>query len=67
VLELQRTGRGLEPGQLINAYPPSATKESADGVSQRAVPADGRHEFLRTMAKQLQDVPASSTVRFRVE
>jgi hypothetical protein len=66
LLEFQRTGGRLEPGQLISVYPPFATKQSADGVSLRAVPAHERRDFLWTMAKQLQGVPPGSTIRFRV-
>ena len=48
----QEDGR-LEPGQLISVYPPFCTKESADGVSLRAVPADECHAFLWSLAEQL--------------
>jgi len=53
LLQLQREGGRLEPGQLINVYPPFCTKEAADGVSLRAVPARERHVFLRDLAAQL--------------
>ena len=39
LLQLQSEGTELEPGQLIHAYPPFCTKEAANGVSLKPVPA----------------------------
>ena len=39
LLRLQAEGVRLEPGELIHVYPPFCTKEAAQGVSVRAVPA----------------------------
>jgi hypothetical protein len=53
LLQLHQEGGRLEPGELISVYPPFCTKESADGVSLRAVPAEDRHGFLWSLAEQL--------------
>jgi hypothetical protein len=53
LLQLQQEGGRLEPGQLISVYPPFCTKEAADGVSLRAVPALERRAFLADLAAQL--------------
>ena len=39
LLQLQREGAALKPGQLLHAYPPFCTEESANGVSVKPVPA----------------------------
>jgi hypothetical protein len=67
LLQLQQEGRKLEPGELINVYPPFCMKESADGVRLRPVPALEQHAFLRDLAAQLRDVPEGASVEFRVE
>jgi hypothetical protein len=67
LLQLQQEGGKLEPGELISVYPPFCMKESADGVSLRAVPARERHAFLRDLAAQLRDIPEGASVEFRVE
>ncbi len=41
-------------------------KESADGVTLRAIPAEEQHAFLWTLAEQLKDAPPGSTVRLRL-
>ena len=53
LLQLQREGRSLEPGQLIHAYPPFCTKEAAHGVSLKAVPAAELIGFHAELAAQL--------------
>ena len=40
LVQLQKGGGLLRPGQLINAYPPFSTEQAAEGVSFRAVAAD---------------------------
>jgi len=67
LLQLQQEGGRLEPGQLINVYPPFCMKESANGVTLRPVPAHERHAFLWDLAAQVRDVPEGGTVRFRIE
>jgi hypothetical protein len=53
LLKLQSDGSGLQPGELIHAYPPFCTKEAARGVSLRAVPAQQVISFHAAMAAQL--------------
>ena len=53
LLQFQSDGGRLEPGQLINVYPPFCFKESADGVRMRAVPALEQIDFLANLARQL--------------
>jgi hypothetical protein len=41
LLQFEAEGGGhLEPGQLLSAYPPYCSRESANGVSLRAIPAE---------------------------
>lgn len=46
----EHEGGHLEPGQLLSAYPPFCTKESANGVELRAIPAADRLGFLSQLA-----------------
>jgi hypothetical protein len=56
-------GYELEPGQLLDAYPPYCSKESASGVSLRPVPAFQRLGWLASFARQLRGVPDGSRIR----
>jgi hypothetical protein len=67
LLQFQREGGRLEAGQLLAAFPPFCTKESADGVSLRAISADERRRFLADLAAQLRDVPDGGQIDFRLE
>lgn len=67
LLQFQAEGKHLEPGQLLAAFPPFCTTESADGVSLAAISADERRRFLADSAAQLRDVPEGGTINFRVE
>ena len=53
LLQLHHEGGALEPGQLIHAYPPFCTKEAAQGVSLRVVPARELIGFHAELAAQL--------------
>lgn len=66
LLQHQQDGGGLEPGQLLAAFPPFCTKESADGVSLAAIPAGERRRFLADLAAQLREVPEGGKIDFRV-
>ena len=65
--EFRASGGKLMPGQLLNVYPPFVMKESANGVSYRAVPTEERIRFLADLAAQVRGVPEGTKVRFRVE
>ncbi|MEY2562287.1 MAG: hypothetical protein QOH88_480 [Verrucomicrobiota bacterium] len=66
LVQFHRGGGQLRPGQLLSAYPPFVTKESADGVSLTAVSADERIDFLSDFARQLADVAEGEQVRIVV-
>ena len=66
-LERFRAGGGvLEPGQLLNAYPPFIMQSTGD-VSLRAISSEERIRWLADLARQLRDVPDGSRVEFQVE
>jgi hypothetical protein len=67
LLQFQQEGGRLEPGQLLAAFPPFCTKESADGVSLAAISADEQRRFLADLAAQLRDVPEGGRIDYRVE
>ena len=46
-------GGTLEPGQLLNVYPPFCTEEAKAGVSLKAVPALERLRFLADFSRQI--------------
>jgi hypothetical protein len=57
LLQFERDGGALEPGQLLAAYPPFCTKQAADGgVHLAAIPTDERRRFLAEFASQIRDV-----------
>ena len=53
LLELQRLGGRLVPGEVVHVYPPFCTAESAEGVSVRAVPIPEALSFLADFASQI--------------
>jgi hypothetical protein len=53
LLELQRNGSALAPGELIHAYPPFCTVEAENGMSLRAVPALELHAFHAAFARHV--------------
>ena len=64
LLQLINDGAVLEPGQLIHVHPPFCTKEAANGVSLRAVPAEELLAYHAELASQLP--PDGDSVRFRL-
>jgi hypothetical protein len=66
LLQFHRRGGALAPGQLLQAYPPFATSEAADGVSLRAVAADEQHAFLAAFAKAVRDTDDGGQVNIQV-
>jgi hypothetical protein len=65
--QLKQEGRSLQPGELISAYPPFCSKESANGVSLRPVPAQERLRFLADFARQIAGVADGSVVRVVID
>lgn len=51
--QFQAGGGLLQPGQLLNVFPPYCTKEAAAGVTIAAVPAEDRIRFLAGLARMI--------------
>ena len=52
LLQLHNEGTDLQPGQLINVYPPFCTNQAAQGVSLRAISTFDRLAFLADFSAQ---------------
>jgi hypothetical protein len=65
LLQFQRDGGHLQPGQLLAAYPPFCLEEAEDGVTLRALPAEERRRFLAEFAKQIRDLPDGAKIDVR--
>lgn len=63
----QGEGKSLAPGHLLSVYPPLCTKESAQVVSLKAIPARERIRYLADLAAQIRDMPNGSKVRMIVQ
>jgi hypothetical protein len=55
-------GGELRPGELLNVHPPYVFRESAAGVSLRAIPAAERMEFLAALAARIRDLPDGASI-----
>jgi len=53
LLQFTEDQGGLPEGQLLHVYPPFCAKESAQGVSLKAIPAWELHKFHSHLAKNL--------------
>jgi hypothetical protein len=53
LLQFEEDGGGLQPGELLAAFPPFVAQESAEGVEFKAVPAAERYAFLAELAASL--------------
>lgn len=62
LLQFQREGGHLLPGQLLAAYPPFCLEESEDGVKLRAIESGERRRFLADFAKQIRDLPDGAKI-----
>lgn len=60
-------GGTLEPGQLLNVYPPLCTQEANNGVSLKAIPALEQIRFLADFASQIAGVQDGSRIQIVVE
>jgi hypothetical protein len=67
LIKFQDDGGRLEPGQLLSAVPPFCCKQSADGVSLRAIPTDDRRQFLAHLASQIHDLPEGAEIEFQIK
>jgi hypothetical protein len=61
----EKSGRRLEPGQLLNVYPPYCFDTPADR-SFKAVPAEQQLRFLAHLAEELRDLPDGTQVQLKV-
>jgi hypothetical protein len=66
LLQFQRDGGELEPGQLLAAYPPFCTEQAADGVHLAVISADEHRRFLADFAAQIRDVPEGGKIVFKL-
>ena len=64
LLQFQREGGNLQPGQLLSAVPPFCLEQSEDGVSLSAVPSLDRRRFLADLARQMREAPDGAKVKF---
>jgi hypothetical protein len=55
LLQFQRDGGKLKPGQLLAADPPYCTEEAAEGVSLKAISGEERKRFLADFAAKMRD------------
>lgn len=60
-------GGVLQPGQLLNVYPPYCVDNANRGRSYRAIGAANRLAFLSSLASQLRELPDGTAVRFDLE
>jgi hypothetical protein len=67
LMQLECDGQHLQPGELVNAYPPFCTIQSGEGrVTLRAVPTEEQHYFLRQVSATMRDLPEGGSVEFKV-
>jgi hypothetical protein len=66
LLQFLREGGEMKPGQLLSVYPPYITKESANGVSLRAILMFDRIGFLANFARQIAGIPDGAKLESKV-
>jgi hypothetical protein len=66
LLQFMSEGGELKPGQLLSVYPPFVTKESADGVSLRAISMFERIGFLVNLARQMSGISEGAKIGVEV-
>lgn len=66
LLQFQKEGGELKPGQLLNVYPPYITKEAAQGVVLRAISMFDRIGFLADFAKQIAGIADGGKIKVKV-
>jgi len=66
LIQFQREGGRLQPGQLLSAYPPFVTAEAASGVALSAISADERLRFLSDFSRQFASIPEGQQFRIVV-
>jgi hypothetical protein len=66
LLRYQRDVGSLQPGQVLHAYPPFCTEESAHGVSLKAVPIGAAISFLAEFARSISGLADGKKFRIKV-
>jgi hypothetical protein len=66
LLQFRREGGKLDPGQVLHVYPPFCTKESARGVSLKAVGCEEALAFLADFSRHLASLPDGTPMQIRV-
>lgn len=66
LLQLQRDGSCLQPGEVIHAYPPFCTKEAANGVSLKAVRIDEALRFLADFSSQVAKIEDGGSFQVKI-
>ena len=66
LVQFLKEGGELKPGQLLSVYPPFVTRESANGVSLRAVSMFDRIGFLADFARQIAGIPSDAKLKIKV-
>lgn len=59
-------GHTIQPGQLLQAYPPFCMRESGAGASLASVPASEVILFHADLARQIRDVPDGGQVEIKM-
>ena len=57
----------LEPGELLNVYPPFCMKESGNGISLKNVPVEQRINFLADFYNQIKDLEDGQEIKIKIE
>jgi len=65
--QFRAEGGALNPGQLLNVYPPYCTDVGEVERSLRAIPAADRIGFLASFAAQIRGLPDGTAIRLEVE
>jgi hypothetical protein len=66
LLRYQQEGGTLQPGEVLQAYPPFCTEEARSGVSLKAVPVGEALAFLSEFSRQLSGVTSGQSIRVKV-
>ena len=66
LLELQKEGVSLEPGQAIGVYPPFCTEEAKQGVSLKPVAVEKALRFLSDFSKQISSAENGEKIGIQV-
>jgi hypothetical protein len=65
--QFRAEGGALDPGQLLNVYPPFCVDAGGGERSFRAIPAADRIGFLASFAAQIRALPDGAAIRIEVK